>query len=310
MCCPASPGSGTSCTATTSAGCSRRATSCLSLAAVAAVVFFPAARDRRARLFGPVTWVIVATGGFVAAGLVVGLYALHNPDGSLVGLRPYYNCVLAAFVVWRVLRSMPRERAERVVLGASLVVGILLVAIGAARVFGIAGTAVEIDGVPITFFDSAGPYALLCCVGVWGAALADRRVDGAGADPARRPRRLRADRGHHLPAAVDPDRVRDRRGGAADPQRGAPGRGGRAVRAHPPGRRPHARRRGRADRDRRPGRARRLRRAGRAPPCRRPRSRAPPTPRSSTGSTSRTRSTPSPGVTSGPASARRPASSR
>lgn len=147
-------------------------------AAVAAVVFFPAARDRRARLIGPVTWVFVATGGFVATGLVVGLYVLHNPDGSLVGLRPYYTCVLAAFIVWRVLRSVPRERAERIVLGASLVVGILLVAIGAARVFGIAGTAVEIDGVPITFFDSAGPYALLCCVGVWGAALADRRVTG------------------------------------------------------------------------------------------------------------------------------------
>ena len=150
----------------------------LLLAAVAAVVFFPAERGRRPRLIGPVTWVLIATGGFIAAGLVVGLYALHNPDGSLVGLRPYYTCVLAAFVVWRVLRSMSRDRAERVVLGASLVVGILLVAIGAVRVFGIAGTPVEIEGVPITFFDSAGPYALLCCVGVWGAALADRRVTG------------------------------------------------------------------------------------------------------------------------------------
>ena len=150
----------------------------LVLAALAAVIFFPAAADRRERLLGPVTWVIIATGGFVAGGLVVGLYLLHNPDGSLVGLRPFYDCILAAFVVWRVLRSMPRARAERVVLGASVVVGAILVAIGAARVFGIAGTAVEIDGVPITFFDSAAPYALLCCVGVWGAALIDRRVTG------------------------------------------------------------------------------------------------------------------------------------
>jgi hypothetical protein len=150
----------------------------LLLAAVAAVLFFPAAADRRQRLLGPVTWVFVATAGFVAAGLVVGFYVLDNPDGSLVGLRPYYDTVLAAFVVWRVLRSMPRERAEAVVLGASVVVGGILIAIGAARVFGIAGTAVEIEGVPITFFDAAAPYVLLCCVGVWGAALSERRVTG------------------------------------------------------------------------------------------------------------------------------------
>src|SRR5262245_27367895 len=142
----------------------------LLLAAAATVLFFPRAADRRERLFGPVTWVLVATGGWILAGLVVGLYVLHNPEGSLVGLRPYYDAVLAAFVVWRVLRSMSRERAERTVLGASLVVGLILIAIGAARVFGIAGTAVEIEGVPITFFDAAGPYLMLCCAGIWAVA--------------------------------------------------------------------------------------------------------------------------------------------
>jgi O-Antigen ligase len=142
------------------------------------VLFFPPAEGRRQRLFGSVTWVFIATACWVLAGLVVGLYVLHNPDGSLVGLRPYYNTVLAAFVVWRVLRSMPRERAEATVVGASVVVGLILIAIGAVRVFGIAGTAVEIEGVPITFFDAAGPYVLLCCVGVWGAALTERRVTG------------------------------------------------------------------------------------------------------------------------------------
>jgi len=150
----------------------------LVLAAVAAAAFFPAAADRRPRLLGSVTWVIVAAGGFLVGGLLVGLYLLHNPAGSLVGLRPFYSCVIAAFVVWRVLRSMPRERAERVVLGASVVVGGILIAIGAVRVLGLAGTAIEIDGVPITFFDSAGPYALLCCVGIWALALTERRVVG------------------------------------------------------------------------------------------------------------------------------------
>jgi hypothetical protein len=150
----------------------------LLLAAAAAVLFFPPAEDRRERLLGPVAWVFVAVAGFVLAGLVVGLYVLHNPDGSLVGLRPYYDTVLAAFVAWRVLRSMPRPRAEAVVLGASLVVGIILIAIGAVRVLGIAGTAVEIDGVPITFFDAAAPYALLCCVGIWAVAWSERRVTG------------------------------------------------------------------------------------------------------------------------------------
>jgi O-Antigen ligase len=150
----------------------------LLLAAGAALVFFPPAPERPRRLLGPVTWVFVATTGFILGGLAVGHYLLHNPEGSLFGLRPFYNCLLAAFVVWRVLRSMSRERAEKVVLGASLVVGVTLIAIGAVRVFGIAGTAVEIEGVPITFFDAAGPYALLGCVGVWGAALSDSRLSG------------------------------------------------------------------------------------------------------------------------------------
>jgi hypothetical protein len=46
------------------------------------------------------------------------------------------------------------------------------------RVLGIAGTAVEIDGVPITFFDAAAPYALLCCAGIWAVAWSERRVTG------------------------------------------------------------------------------------------------------------------------------------
>ena len=258
MRCPASRGSGRSSTETTSEGYSRRATSCLLLAAAAAVVFFPAAPDRRERLLGPVTWVIIATGGFIVAGLVVGLYVLHNPNGSLVGLRPYYNCALAAFVVWRVLRSMPRERAERVVLGATVVVGVILIAIGAARVFGIAGTPVEIEGVPITFFDAAGPYTLLCCVGVWGAAHQRAPGHGAVPGPARRTRGLGTDRGDHLPAPGDPDRVRDRRRGPLDPECGAARRGHPAVRAHPRRGRRHPRRRSGAHRDRRPRRRRSL----------------------------------------------------
>ena len=151
----------------------------LLICAVLAVVFFPAAEDRRRRVFGPVTWVFIAVGACIVAGLVVGLYVLHGPVGSLIGLRPYYTCVLAAFIVWRVLRSMPRERAEKAIFWSATVVGIVLIVIGAVRVFGIAGTPVEIEGVPITFFDSAGPYALLCCVGVWGVALSERRYRGA-----------------------------------------------------------------------------------------------------------------------------------
>jgi O-Antigen ligase len=147
----------------------------LVLAAVAAALFFRPAPDRRRRALGPVAWLFVVAGACLVGGLVVGVYLLHDPQGSLVGLRPWYTCVLAAFVVWRVLRSMPRARAEKVVLGASLVVGIALIVIGAARVFGVAGTPVRIDGIAITFFDSASPYALLCCVGVWAAALVERR---------------------------------------------------------------------------------------------------------------------------------------
>ena len=151
----------------------------LVICAVLAVVFFPAAEDRRRRVFGSVTWVFIAVGACIVAGLVVGLYALTGPVGSLIGLRPYYTCVLAAFIVWRVLRSMPRERAERAIFWSATVVGIVLIVIGAVRVLGIAGTPVEIEGVPITFFDSASPYALLCCVGVWGVALSERRYRGA-----------------------------------------------------------------------------------------------------------------------------------
>jgi O-Antigen ligase len=150
----------------------------LVLAALAAAAWFPAAPDRSRRLFGRVTWVMIATGGFLAGGLVVGLYALHNPAGSIDGLRPFYTCALAAFVVWRVLRSMPRARAERTVLIASVVVGGILVAIGTLRVAGLAGTPVQIDGVSITFFDAASPYMLLCCTGIWGVAIAERRVTG------------------------------------------------------------------------------------------------------------------------------------
>jgi hypothetical protein len=150
----------------------------LVLAAVAAWLFFPPAADRTRRGLGPVAWVVALSGACLIGGLLVGLHVRYNLSGSLVGLRPYITCVLAAFVVWRVLRSMPRARAEKVVLGASLVVGIALIAIGAARVFGVAGTATRIDGIPITYFDSAGPYVLLCCVGVWAAAIMDRRGSG------------------------------------------------------------------------------------------------------------------------------------
>jgi hypothetical protein len=150
----------------------------LLLAAVAAAAWFPAAPDRSQRLLGRVTWVVIATGGCLACGLVVGLYALHNPGGSLEGLRPFYTCVLTAFVVWRVLRSMPRPRAERMILHASLVVGGILIAIGVLRVAGLVGTPVEIDGVSITFYDSASPYMLLCCTGLWAVTFAERRVAG------------------------------------------------------------------------------------------------------------------------------------
>jgi len=109
---------------------------------------------------------------------VVGLYALHNPGGSLQALRPFYTCVLTAFVVWRVLRSMPRARAERVVFNASLVVGGILLVIAVLRMAGLAGTPVEIEGVSITFFDSASPYVLLCCTGIWAVAFTERRVTG------------------------------------------------------------------------------------------------------------------------------------
>jgi hypothetical protein len=150
----------------------------LALAALAAAAWFPAASDRSQRLFGRVTWVMIATGGCLAAGLVVGLYALHNLGGSLEGVRPFYTCALTAFVVWRVLRSMPRPRAERLILHASLVVGGILIAIGALRVAGLAGTPVQIDGVSITFFDTASPYLLLCCTGIWAVTISERRVPG------------------------------------------------------------------------------------------------------------------------------------
>ena len=110
------------------------------------------------------------------AGSIVGLYVLDIPGASVKGLRPFYDCVLAAFVVWRVLRSMPRARAERTILDASLVVGGILLAIAFLRVAGLAGTPVRIDGVSITFFDAASPYVLLCCTGIWAVAL--RRAAG------------------------------------------------------------------------------------------------------------------------------------
>ena len=150
----------------------------LGLAALAAAAWFPAAPDRSRRLFGRVTWVMIAVGGCLLCGTVVGLYALHGPGGTLQGLRPFYDCVLAAFVVWRVLRSMPRARAERTVLNASLVVGGILLLIAVVRVAGLAGTAVEIDGVSITFFDAASPYVLLCCTGIWAVAFTERWVYG------------------------------------------------------------------------------------------------------------------------------------
>jgi hypothetical protein len=150
----------------------------LVLAALAAAAWFPAAPDRSKRLFGRVTWVIIVTGGCLLGGMIVGLYVLDTPGGAVKALRPFYDCVLAAFVVWRVLRSMPRARAVRVVLNASLVVGGILLLISVLRVAGLAGTAVEIEGVPITFFDSAGPYVLLCCTGIWAVAFTERRVTG------------------------------------------------------------------------------------------------------------------------------------
>jgi hypothetical protein len=150
----------------------------LGMAALAAAAWFPAAPDRSRRLFGRVTWVVIATGACLSAALVVGLYALHNPGGSLQGLRPFYTGVLAAFVVWRVLRSMPRARAERAVLNGSLVVGGILLVIAALRIAGLAGTPVDIDGVSITFFDAASPYVLLCCTGIWAVAFTEQRVAG------------------------------------------------------------------------------------------------------------------------------------
>jgi O-Antigen ligase len=148
------------------------------LAALAAAAWFPAAPDRSRRLFGRVTWVMIATGACLAGGLVVGMYALDNPGGSIAGLRPFYTCALTAFVVWRVLRSMPRPRAERMILYASLVVGGILIAIGILRVAGLAGTPVQIAGVSITFFDAASPYMLLCCTGIWAVAFTERRTTG------------------------------------------------------------------------------------------------------------------------------------
>ena len=150
----------------------------LALAALAAASWFPAAPDRSRRLFGRVTWVMIATGGCLLGGMVVGLYALHGPGETLKGLRPFYDCALAAFVVWRVLRSVPRARAERMVLNASLLVGGILILIAALRVAGLAGTPVRIDGVSITFFDAASPYVLLCCTGIWAVAFTERRVSG------------------------------------------------------------------------------------------------------------------------------------
>ena len=150
----------------------------LVLAVLAAAAWFPAAPDRSRRLFGRVTWVMIATGGCLAGGLIVGLYVLDVPGASAKGLRPFFDCVLAAFVVWRVLRSMPRARAEQTILAASLVVGGILLTIAGLRVAGLAGTPVEIDGVSITFFDAASPYVLLCCTGIWAVALAERRATG------------------------------------------------------------------------------------------------------------------------------------
>jgi hypothetical protein len=151
----------------------------LGLAALAAAAWFPAAPDRSRRLFGRVTWVMIATAGCLLGGLIVGLYVLDDPGGSIQGLRPFTTSVLTAFVVWRVLRSMPRARAERTVLNASLVVGGILLAISALRLAGLgAGTPVQIDGVSITFFDAASPYVLLCCTGIWAVAFTERRVTG------------------------------------------------------------------------------------------------------------------------------------
>ena len=44
---------------------------------------------------------MIATGGCLLGGMVVGMYALNDPGGTLQGLRPFYNCALAAFVVRR-----------------------------------------------------------------------------------------------------------------------------------------------------------------------------------------------------------------
>ncbi|MGD9695162.1 MAG: O-antigen ligase family protein [Thermoleophilia bacterium] len=150
----------------------------LALGVFAAANWFPPAERRAARTFGRVTWVMIAAGGMIAACLVVGYYVLDRPAASVVALRPFYTCVAAAYIVWRLLRWMTAERAERAVFTASLVTGGLIIALGAARVAGLAGTAVDIDGVPITFYDATTPFLLLACVGVWAAWIAGRRVEG------------------------------------------------------------------------------------------------------------------------------------
>ncbi|MGE0135643.1 MAG: O-antigen ligase family protein [Dehalococcoidia bacterium] len=150
----------------------------LGLATFAAIAWFPAAPGRDRRLLGRVSWVFLVVAACLAAAMLTSFRIATDPGSAMVGLRPFIDCVLAAFIVWRVLRSMSLEQAQRLILGASLVVGGLLVLIAIGRVTGVLGTAVEIDGVPITFFDSAGPYVMLCCTGLWAVTLMERRMSG------------------------------------------------------------------------------------------------------------------------------------
>ena len=229
----------------------------LVICAVLAVVFFPAAEDRRRRVFGSVTWVFIAVGACIVAGLVVGFYALTGPVGSLIGLRPYYTCVLAAFIVWRVLRSMPRERAEKAIFWSATVVGIVLIVIGAVRVLRHRRDARRDRGRADHLLRLGRPLR---------AALLRRRL-GRGPQRAPLPRRAapraaaagprRADGRHRLAAARDPAGLRDRRGGAAGPERRAPARRLRALRAGGRRRAPRPRRGGAA------GELHRARREGR-----------------------------------------------
>lgn len=150
----------------------------LVLAALAAASWFPTRPGRGRRALGRVTWVVVLAALCLCGAMIVGLYGLHDMGGSVKALRPFYTCVLTAYIVWRVLRSMTWQAGQRLIVTGSLVVGISIIALGILRVAGLAGTAVDISGVPITFYDAASPYALMGCVGIWSSLVVGRLVEG------------------------------------------------------------------------------------------------------------------------------------